>query len=59
MLQPFSSVDGGAELRKRGRSQYAGDKFGPHVMSGVDKTRAAGNLGSGVEVRSSGEILML
>ena len=36
---------------KRATASYANDTFGPHIMTGVNNTHAAGQLGSGVLVR--------
>lgn len=37
-------------LGKRANA-YAGDTFGPHIMTGVNATHEAGWLGAGIKVR--------
>ncbi|GAA6041140.1 hypothetical protein JCM8097_004135 [Rhodosporidiobolus ruineniae] len=36
--------------RKRATTSSSADTFGPHVMTGVDKVHAAGQLGAGVKI---------
>ncbi|KAK4704110.1 hypothetical protein P7C70_g2106, partial [Phenoliferia sp. Uapishka_3] len=45
-----NSSSSSTRLTRRSASDYATDTFAPHVMTGVDKTHKAGQLGNGVLV---------